>query len=61
MFVAGHGFGSGMFDTAQLMTSADVTINFKEQYGHVDYVFSTKHLQQLEHPILTWLTQEVVN
>ena len=61
MFVAGHGFGSGMFDTAQLMTSADVTINFKEQYGHVDYVFSTKHLQQLEHPILNWLTQEVVN
>ena len=61
MFVAGHGFGSAMFDTAQLMTSADVTINFKEQYGHVDYVTSTKHLQQLEHPILTWLTQEVVN
>lgn len=61
MFVAGHGFGSAMFDTAQLMTSADVTINFKEQYGHVDYITSTKHLQQLEHPILTWLTQEVVN
>jgi pimeloyl-ACP methyl ester carboxylesterase len=61
MFVAGHGFGSAMFDTAQLMTSADVTINFKEQYGHVDYVLSKKHLQQLEHPIFTWLTQEVVN
>jgi pimeloyl-ACP methyl ester carboxylesterase len=60
MFVAGHGFGTAMFDTAQLMTSADVTINFKEQYGHVDYMFSTKHLQQLEHPILNWLTQEVV-
>ncbi|HTG85956.1 MAG TPA: hypothetical protein VL907_02935 [Pyrinomonadaceae bacterium] len=60
MFAAGHGFGSAMFDTAQLMTSADVTINFKEQYGHVDYLFATKHQQQLEHPILTWLTQEVV-
>ena len=59
MFAAGHGFGTAMFDTAQLMTSADVTINFKEQYGHVDYLFNTKHLQQLEHPILTWLTQEV--
>ena len=59
MFAAGHGFGTAMFDTAQLMTSADVTINFKEQYGHVDYIFSTKHLQQLEHPVLTWLTQEV--
>src|SRR5688500_4967354 len=61
MFVAGHGFGTAMFDTAQLMTSADVTINFKEQYGHVDYNFSTKHLQQLEHPILNWLIQEVAN
>ena len=61
MFAAGHGFGTAMFDTAQLMTSADVTINFKEQYGHVDYIFSTKHLKELEHPILNWLTQEVVN
>jgi len=60
MFVAGHGFGSAMFDTAQLMTAADVTINYKEQYGHVDYPLSTKHQQQLEHPILTWLTQEVL-
>jgi pimeloyl-ACP methyl ester carboxylesterase len=61
MFAAGHGFGTAMFDTAQLMTSADVTINFKEQYGHVDYLFSTKHLKELEHPILNWLTQEVAN
>lgn len=60
MFAAGHGFGTAMFDTAQLMTSADVTINFKEQYGHVDYMFAEKHLQQLEHPILNWLTTEVV-
>ena len=60
MFAAGHGFGTAMFDTAQLMTSANVTINFKQQYGHVDYMFSTKHLQELEHPIFTWLTQEVV-
>jgi pimeloyl-ACP methyl ester carboxylesterase len=61
MFAAGHGFGTAMFDTAQLMTSADVTINFKEQYGHVDYIFSTKHLKELEHPILNWLTREVLN
>lgn len=60
MFAAGHGFGAAMFDTAQLMTSADVTINYKEQYGHVDYMFATKHLQQLEHPILNWLTHDVV-
>jgi len=39
------------------MTSADVTIKFKPEYGHVDYMFSNKHTQELEHPILTWLLQ----
>jgi pimeloyl-ACP methyl ester carboxylesterase len=58
MFAAGHGFGSAMFSTAQLMTSASVTINFKQEYGHVDYMFATKHEQELEHPILTWLIQQ---
>lgn len=57
MFAGGHGFGSAMFSTAQLMTSADVTIKFKPEYGHVDYMFSNKHTQELEHPILTWLLQ----
>lgn len=58
MFAAGHGFGSAMFSTAQLMTSANVTINFRQEYGHVDYVFSNNHLHELEHPILTWLIQK---
>jgi pimeloyl-ACP methyl ester carboxylesterase len=60
MFAAGHGFGSAMFSTAQLMTSADVTINFKAEYGHVDYNFSNKHGHELEHPILTWLLQNAL-
>ncbi|HEX5873797.1 MAG TPA: hypothetical protein VFY60_04055 [Pyrinomonadaceae bacterium] len=55
MFVAGHGFGSAMFSTAQLLTSATVTINFEQDYGHVDYPFSQDHVQQFEHPILNWL------
>jgi len=46
-----------MIDTAQLMTSATVTLNYNEVYGHVDYMFSTNHLQELEHPILNWLTK----
>lgn len=58
MFAGGHGFGSAMFSTAQLMTSASVTINFKQEYGHVDYMFSTNHLHELEHPIHTWLLQK---
>jgi len=58
MFAAGHGFGSAMVDTAQLMNSADVTINSRAEYGNVDYMFSTNHLQELEHPILSWLLQK---
>ena len=61
MFAAGHGFGSAMVDTAQLMTSATVTINSRAEYGHVDYPFSKTHLQELEHPTLNWLLQAVVN
>lgn len=57
MFAGGHGFGSAMFSTAQLMTSANVTINFKAEYGHVDYMFSNKHQHEVEHPILSWLLQ----
>lgn len=57
MFAGGHGFGPAMLSTAQLMTSASVTINFKPDYGHVDYMFSQNHLHELEHPILSWLLQ----
>jgi hypothetical protein len=41
------------------MTSSNITLNFNEGYGHVDYVFSETHLQEVEHPILNWLLQEV--
>ena len=58
MFAAGHGFGSAMFSTAQLMTSANVTINSNQEYGHVDYMFANDHLHDLEHPIHTWLLQK---
>lgn len=58
MFAAGHGFGSAMLSTAELMTSATVTINFEQEYGHVDYVFSNDHLHELEHPIFTWLLKK---
>lgn len=59
MFAAGHGFGSGMNDTANLLVNAQVTLNSNAQYGHVDYVFSTNHEKELEKPILKWLKQEV--
>lgn len=55
MFAAGHGFGTAMSDTAQLMASADVTINSNADYGHVDYMFSTGHVGELEHPIMKWV------
>jgi hypothetical protein len=55
MFAGGTGFGTGMTDTANLMTSATVTMNFNEAYGHVDHVFSNNHLHEVEHPVLAWL------
>ncbi|HEV2763578.1 MAG TPA: hypothetical protein VGV38_11425 [Pyrinomonadaceae bacterium] len=58
MFGAGRGFGPGMIDTAALLTSAQVTMIYNEEYGHVDHVFSTKHLQEVEHPVLKWLQQD---
>jgi pimeloyl-ACP methyl ester carboxylesterase len=55
MFAAGHGFGTAMLDTAQLMTSADVTIRSKEEYGHVDFMFAKKHDRILEKRIMKWI------
>jgi pimeloyl-ACP methyl ester carboxylesterase len=59
MIAGGHGFGPEMLDTKELLTNADVTVEFKEEYGHVDHVFSTKHMQEVEHPVLSWLLREV--
>ncbi len=55
VFAGGTGFGTGMVDTANLMTSAEVTLNFRAEYGHVDHVFSNNHLHEVEHPVLKWL------
>jgi hypothetical protein len=59
MVAGGHGFGPEMLETKELMTNAQVTVEYKEDYGHVDHVFSKKHLQEVEHPVLAWLLQEV--
>jgi pimeloyl-ACP methyl ester carboxylesterase len=59
MFAGGRGFGTGMTDTAGLLSSAKITLNYREEYGHVDHVFSTRHLQEVEHPVLSWLLQDV--
>ena len=55
VFAGGTGFGTGMIDTANLMTSAEITVNFRQEYGHVDHVFSNNHLQEVEHSVLKWL------
>jgi pimeloyl-ACP methyl ester carboxylesterase len=59
MIAGGHGFGPEMLDTRELLTNATVTVNYREEYGHVDHVFSAKHLQEVEHPVLAWLLHEV--
>lgn len=43
---------------ASISHAQSYEINFKQEYGHVDYMFSNKHLQELEHPILSWLLQQ---
>jgi pimeloyl-ACP methyl ester carboxylesterase len=58
VFAGGTGFGTSMTDTTNLMTSAEVTVNFKPEYGHVDYVFSNNHLHEVEHAVLKWLGEE---
>ena len=58
VFAGGTGFGTSMIDTANLMTSAKVTVNFRPEYGHVDYVFSNNHLKEVEHAVLKWLEQQ---
>ena len=58
VFAGGTGFGTSMTDTANLMTSAEVTVNFRPEYGHVDYVFSNDHLHEVEHAVLKWLGKE---
>ena len=34
-------------------------MEYKEDYGHVDHVFSTGHMREVEHPVLTWLLRDV--
>ena len=55
MIAAGHGFGTAMFDTALLLSSADVTINFNAAQGHVDPMFAFDHVQIVEQPIFKWV------
>lgn len=59
MIAGGHGFGPEMLETRELLTNASVTVEYKEDYGHVDHVFSKKHLQEVEHPVLAWLLHDV--
>ena len=59
MIAGGHGFGPEMLDTKELFTNAQVTVEYKEEYGHVDHVFSTKHTQEVERPVLAWLMRDV--
>lgn len=59
IIAGGHGFGPEMLETKELMTNANVTVEYKKKYGHVDHVFSTRHKQEVEHPILAWLLHDV--
>jgi len=55
----GHGFGPAMLDTVALMTSAQVTVNYVEQFGHMDHIFAFDHRSLTEEPLVAWLRDEV--
>jgi pimeloyl-ACP methyl ester carboxylesterase len=59
MIAGGRGFGPEMLETRGLLTNAEVTLEYNADYGHVDHVFSARHTQEVEHPILAWLLQDV--
>ncbi|HEY0172661.1 MAG TPA: hypothetical protein VGB98_16680 [Pyrinomonadaceae bacterium] len=59
MLAGGRGFGPEMLDTKALLTNAGVTVDYREDYGHVDHVFSTRHMREVEHPVFAWLKREV--
>lgn len=55
----GHGFGPGMLDTLTLMSHAEPTVNYVEEYGHMDHFLNVDHRLVNEQPILDWLRHEV--
>lgn len=55
MFTEGLGFNQFMHDTAELMTRADVTIDFHPEFGESDRYFAVDRDTVALEPLLEWL------
>ncbi|MFT3922102.1 MAG: hypothetical protein QM778_06180 [Myxococcales bacterium] len=55
VFVEGHGFNQMMFDTASLLTKADVTIDYHAEFGESDRYFNRDWVTVAVNPLLAWL------
>ena len=54
----GSGFDTMVNDTLSLMPNASVTLLTYPDYGHVDHMVATDHLNRLEMPLLQWLATD---
>jgi pimeloyl-ACP methyl ester carboxylesterase len=54
----GRGFDTMVGDTLSLMPNANVTLFSYPDYGHLDHVWATNHLNIVEQPLLQWLATE---
>ncbi len=55
VYAEGHGFGEMMLDTADLMTHAEVTVEYHPELGESDPYFHRDWVHVAVHPFLEWL------
>lgn len=56
VYAEGHGFNQMMIDTANLMTRANVTIDYHAEFGESDRYYSTTWVANAVTPLVTWLS-----
>jgi pimeloyl-ACP methyl ester carboxylesterase len=57
VYAEGHGFGQMMLDTANLMTSADVSVEYHPELGESDPYFHRQWVEVIVDPLVAWLDQ----
>jgi pimeloyl-ACP methyl ester carboxylesterase len=55
VYAEGRGFGQMMLDTANLMTRADVTVNYNPEFAESDPYFHKRWVKVAVNPLLKWL------
>jgi hypothetical protein len=55
VYAEGFGFGQMMIDTANLMTRAQVTIDYHAEFGESDRYYNTHWVDNAVTPLVQWL------